>query len=481
METKENKYGTSCQSQETKVAASKGSLHRTFVIITENVVKKHGNSVTTLPDYLQQGCHAWLPLNEMAPKGQGIIIINIALSDAKLLLNRKAFLPKHFIYGRAESRHNGTGKDGFLVEIYERRDDTNDYAVTQTEHICLQEINRSGECASAAGMTAFPVSWEAVQEAFSRYEKTICQMKSKSEKYRTEFDRCLERTLEENKTGYHYYLWRGMIYHSFSTIYPTYTLSNMGILSKKGILSESSFNRLLSWIKNYEIAFITAFRSIKENILHDDLTKEDSKKIGDVYSKSENRERNRELGASLLRMGYGITKISGANIANFGNPNSGIADEESFLVVNIKDDNHFYDNMFKLSEYYNQDCFCYKPKGEEVAYNIGTNGNDYLGYNQKDCNGKFVHGVINEFISRLKNRGFAFTDNDNLAPFHTSHNDRKKERINKKIEQAINEEIKTFDDYNVLSKQTIANIGDPIIREIIILPKKSDNLVKMEK
>ena len=43
------------------------------------------------------------------------------------------------------------------------------------------------------------------------------------------------------------------------------------------------------------------------------------------------------------------------------------------------------------------------------------------------------------------------------------------------------EEINTFDDYNVLSKQTIANIGDPIIREIIILPKKSDNLVKMEK
>ena len=83
-----------------------------------------------------------------------------------------------------------------------------------------------------------------------------------------------------------------------------------------------------------------------------------------------------------------------------------------------------------------------------------------------------MHGVINEFISRLKNRGFAFTDNDNLAPFHTSHNDRKKERINKQIGQALNEEINTFDDYNVLSKQTIANIGDPIIREIIILPKK---------
>lgn len=33
-------------------------------------------------------------------------------------------------------------------------------------------------------------------------------------------------------------------------------------------------------------------------------------------------------------MGYGITKISGANIANFGNPNSGIADEE----INTFDD-----------------------------------------------------------------------------------------------------------------------------------------------
>lgn len=36
----------------------------------------------------------------------------------------------------------------------------------------------------------------------------------------------------------------------------------------------------------------------------------------------------------MLRMGYGITKISGANIANFGNPNSGIADEE----INTFDD-----------------------------------------------------------------------------------------------------------------------------------------------
>ena len=238
-------------------------------------------------------------------------------------------------------------------------------------------------------------------------------------------------------------------------------------LSDITLLNESSFNRILYWIRNYEIALITAFRGKKENILHDELTKKDNKEIGDYYSKTENRARNRELSASLLRMGYGVTKIYGVYIENFGSPNSRIADEDSFLVVNTNNDSNFYDNMFKLSEYYNQDCFCYKPKGEDVAYNIGTNGSDYPGYMQKDRNGKFVHGVKNEFMSRLKNRGFAFTDNDNLEPFQTSHHDRKKERENKKIEQALNEEIKTFDNYNILSKQTIANIGDKIIRQIL--------------
>ena len=212
METQGNKYGTSCQSQETKVAAGKGSLKRTFLIITEDVVRKSGNSVTSLPDYLQQGCYAWLPLNEMSSGEQGIIVLNIALSDAKEFLNRKAFLPKRFIYGRLE-------EDSCAVEMYELQGDSDDYVVRQKEHLCLQKCILSGEPSMADGKRALHVSWGAVQEAFGRYEKTICQKRSLSEKYRDRFDKVFEFTLEENKTGHYYYLHRGLIYRSFSAIY----------------------------------------------------------------------------------------------------------------------------------------------------------------------------------------------------------------------------------------------------------------------
>ncbi|MGN1247772.1 MAG: hypothetical protein ACI4UO_04200 [Paludibacteraceae bacterium] len=212
METQGNKYGTSCQSQETKVPAGKGSLKRTFLIITEEVVRGNSNSVTSLPDYLQQGCYAWQPLTEAALGEQGIIVLNIALSDAKEFLNRKAFLPKRFIYGRLE-------EDGCVVEMYEWQDDSDVYEVRQKKHLYLQESIKSGEPSMADGESALPVSWMAVQEAFGRYEKVICQMKSLSEKYRAGFDRAFEYTLEENKTGHYYYLHRGLIYRSFSAIY----------------------------------------------------------------------------------------------------------------------------------------------------------------------------------------------------------------------------------------------------------------------
>ena len=43
------------------------------------------------------------------------------------------------------------------------------------------------------------------------------------------------------------------------------------------VLTESSLNRIIYWIQNLEIALITAFRGKKENVLHDDLKKDDDK------------------------------------------------------------------------------------------------------------------------------------------------------------------------------------------------------------
>ena len=224
----------------------------------------------------------------------------------------------------------------------------------------------------------------------------------------------------------------------------------------------------MSWITNNEIALLTAFRGKKENIVNSDRVKNDGKQVGDIYTHKENRERNRELGAALLRLGYGITKISGVYVENFGQPNSRLSNEETFLVVNKNNDPDFYNNIFKLSEYYNQDCFCYKAKEDNVGYNIGTNGADYPGYDNKDRNGKFVVGVKNEFMSRLRNKGFAFTDNnpETLEPFETSHQDRKAERTAEKMEKSLNEEFDHFGKYSTLSKQSISNIGDNVVKTI---------------
>ena len=229
---------------------------------------------------------------------------------------------------------------------------------------------------------------------------------------------------------------------------------------------ESSINRIVHWVNNYEIALITAFRGRKENIVHPDLTKDDDKEIGESYSKKENKLRNRELSATLLRLGYGVTKVDGVYVENFGHPDSRICDEESFLVVNKNDDDDFFDNIFRLSEYYNQDCFCYKAKNDNVGYNVGTNGADYPGYGEEVRNGKFVVGVKNEFMTRLNNKGFAFTDEEDLDIFNTSHRDRKIERRNRRIESGINEELDLFENYSSMTKQTIANLAHSVISEI---------------
>ena len=234
-------------------------------------------------------------------------------------------------------------------------------------------------------------------------------------------------------------------------------------MKKTNYIFESSINRIVHWVNNYEIALITAFRGRKENIVHPDLVKDDGKEEGETYTKYENKQRNRELSATLLRLGYGITKVDGVYVENFGLPNSRLSNEESFLVVNKNNDPDFFDNIFKLSEYYNQDCFCYKAKDDNIGYNIGTNGADYPGYGEEVRNGKFVVGVKNEFMTRLNNKGFAFTDEEDLEVFNTSHSDRKRERISRRLERGLNEQLDTFTNYSIGVKQSIHNISKEVI------------------
>ena len=112
---------------------------------------------------------------------------------------------------------------------------------------------------------------------------------------------------------------------------------------------DASLNRAVYWITTTDCANITAWRSGNKRAIND--------------------ANNRELQETLRAMGYGVIKLQGF----YTEVGQDVSKENSFLVFDQNDDPNFYDNLRKLSEKYDQDCFLYKAADEDVAYLIGTN------------------------------------------------------------------------------------------------------------
>ncbi len=114
-----------------------------------------------------------------------------------------------------------------------------------------------------------------------------------------------------------------------------------------------SVPRAMSWFNTRDCAILTAWRGYK--------------------SRKTNDENNRQLQQQLRDYGYGVTKITGW----FSEKNKDAARENSFLAVNLNEEESFRDNVFNLSERYEQDCFLYKKAGYDTpAVYVYTN-NDY--------------------------------------------------------------------------------------------------------
>lgn len=266
-------------------------------------------------------------------------------------------------------------------------------------------------------------------------------------------------------------------------------------LNKREKLTESSINRISNYVQNYECAILTAWRGtytdVTDNtfkpmhITHNSMKTDDGRTIGrgnkvttnepinvgDNFSTEEKKFYNRELKASLLKLGYGVTQVRGS-YKEFGQNES---QEESLFVVNLKDDPNFYKNIFKLSEYYNQDSFMYSPKGSDEGILIGTNNADFPGYGNTIKNGNFKRGIQSLFMSRIGNKGFSFTNGDKVTKddpnrgdklndyeknnYETdeplSFADRKNMRMNESIEKILM--IETYDKYSIGAKQAISH------------------------
>lgn len=257
-------------------------------------------------------------------------------------------------------------------------------------------------------------------------------------------------------------------------------------------MNESSINRIKSWIDSHDIAILTAYRNVFTNATNNTLDdrpndlKQDDEKNGITnpldkspytYTRSEKENRNKNLKATLLRMGYGVTRISGNYIENYKNANEHEVSESSFLVVNLNGDTNFYNNIFKLSEYYNQDSFLYKSKNDDVAYLIGTNNAEFPGYNQKISTGKFHMNIDSEFLSRYGNKSFSFTNTQNPDVDNRTYNFNTRKQA--RIDSSENTYPISLNEWKMLernSKWTISLIADPIISSINQL--QYNNLVK---
>ena len=173
-------------------------------------------------------------------------------------------------------------------------------------------------------------------------------------------------------------------------------------------LNESGLSRVHQHIGAHDTAVITAFRndpSSDEGCVEPIPPGEQEES-----PLKANKARNRNLKAVLLKMGYGVRRVDGSYIENFDDAdNRKEVSEESFFVVNLKDDPDFNNNIVKLGQKFCQDSVLLIPQGGDGAFLIGTN-ESWPCLGEKDTVGRFEGGKEAEFMSRVKGRPFVFKE-----------------------------------------------------------------------
>jgi hypothetical protein len=174
-------------------------------------------------------------------------------------------------------------------------------------------------------------------------------------------------------------------------------------------LKESSLSRVYEHIMEYDTAGLTAFRDnpLDNSKCSDSAVPEES---SEERALKINLRRNKELKATLLSLGYGVTKVMGAYIEGFKSEVAKEVSEQSFFVANLQGDPAFFDNMKMLGEKFCQDSVLLVPKGGKGAYLYGTNNSEFPGYGESFEAGDFKGGEEAEFMSRVDGRPYTFTE-----------------------------------------------------------------------
>lgn len=165
----------------------------------------------------------------------------------------------------------------------------------------------------------------------------------------------------------------------------------------KKAVNESGLSRVYKHIQEHDCVVITAFR---------DDPDDPSNCTPNSIVGGKNMDRNRDLKATLLGMGYGVTKVMGAFKENIGTELEKEVKENSLFCVNLDDDPRFIQNLAELGEKFCQDSIIVFPKGGKNAYLLGTNNNQFPGYGKKEYVGDWRGGRESEFMTRVNGRPF---------------------------------------------------------------------------
>lgn len=103
-----------------------------------------------------------------------------------------------------------------------------------------------------------------------------------------------------------------------------------------------SIKRAKTWFNTRDCAILSAWRQSK--------------------NRKENDDNNKRLQNRLRELGYGVAKVTGW----YSEENREMARENSFLTVNLHEEEAFRANLSELSEFYDQDCFLYKKSGYDT-------------------------------------------------------------------------------------------------------------------
>ena len=168
-------------------------------------------------------------------------------------------------------------------------------------------------------------------------------------------------------------------------------------------LLEESLSRVHQHIAEHDSALLTAHRA--------DPMDASACLEAAVEPGASNQERYRELKAVLLDLRYGVRKVKGSFIENYGNLDKQVeVKEDSLFVHNRKDEPAFVEQIIKFGKRYCQDAVLIIPQGGDGTYLYGTNNSEFPGLDNSLEVGSFLGGEEAEFMTRVGKRPFVFKE-----------------------------------------------------------------------